>query len=238
VKTHTNRQFEAELRLLKERIIFMASQVEEMIAQTMKSLVTRDSLLAENMIKFDHQINALELEIDELCLRLLALRQPAGSDLRFITIALKIVTDLERMGDMGVNIAERTLELNQEPPLKPYIDLPNMAKLVQGMVKQSLDAFVKSDLEMAQEVLRKEEMVDQLNVQILRELLTYMIEDPKNITRGLRLIFISKYLERIADHATNIAEMVFFMVKGKDIRHLEKTLIDQTTLLSKGTVTE
>lgn len=234
MKTHINRQFEAELRLLKERIILMASQVEEMISQTMKALVTRDSPLAENMIKFDHQINGLEVEIDELCLKILALRQPAASDLRFITIALKIVTDLERMGDMGVNIAERTLELNQEPPLKPYIDLPHMAKLVQEMVKNSLDAFVRSDLELTQAVLRNEDMVDKLNVQILRELLTFMIEDPRNITRGLRLIFISKYLERIGDHATNIAEMVFFMVKGKDIRHLEKSKIEQASFLFEG----
>lgn len=230
METHIHRQFEAELRLLKERIIFMASQVEEMIALTMKALVTRDSPLAENMIKFDHQINAVEVEIDELCLKVLALRQPAASDLRFITIALKIVTDLERMGDMGVNIAERTLELNSEPPLKPYIDLPNMARLVQGMVKKSLDAFVRSDLELAREVFQNEEMVDKINVQILRELLTFMIEDPRTITRGLRLIFVSKYLERIGDHATNIAEMVFFMVKGKNIRHLEKSKIDSENL--------
>jgi phosphate transport system protein len=154
-------------------------------------------------------------------LKLLALRQPAARDLRFITTAIKINYDLERIGDMAVNICERVLELNQEPQLKPYIDLPTMAATVQLMVKESLEAFVKEDVELARKVTLDDEKVDQLLDQMFRELLTYMMQDTKTISRATRLLFISKYMERMADHAVNIAELVIFMVEGKIIRHLK-----------------
>jgi phosphate transport system protein len=155
-------------------------------------------------------------------LRLLALHQPTARDLRLITTGLKITTDLERIGDMAVNMCERALELNQEAQLKPFIDIPRMAEVAQTMLRQSLDAFVREDVELALKVCRDDDIIDHLNDQLFRELLSYMMEDPQTITRALRLLFIGKYLERIADHATNIAEMVVFMVKGKSIRHLDQ----------------
>jgi phosphate transport system protein len=175
------------------------------------------------VIEDDDTINTKEVEIDEFCLKLLALRQPAAKDLRFIATAIKINYDLERMGDMAVNICERVLELNQEPQLKPYIDLPQMAEIAQTMVKESLDAFVKEDPQLAWKVTQEDEKVDHLNEQIFRELLTYMSEDLKTISRSTRLLFISKYLERLADHAVNIAELVIFLVQGRIIRHLKVT---------------
>jgi phosphate transport system protein len=164
----------------------------------------------------------LDVEIDDLCIRLLALHQPAGKDLRFITTGLKITTDLERIGDMAVNICERALELNQEPQLKPYIDVPRMARIAQRMTRESLDAFVREDTSLALKVCKDDEEIDQLNSQIFREVITFMIEDPHTINRAMKISSISKYLERMADHATNIAEMVIFMVKGKSIRHMKE----------------
>ena len=216
---HTSRQYERELQELKEKILLLGGTVELMIASSMKSLLTRDSDLSKSVIASDPKVDAMELEIDHLCVSLLALRQPAASDLRFITTALKIVTDLERIGDLTVNIAERAMELNEEPPLKPYIDIPRMASKAAGMVHQALDAFVNRDPAQAREVLGEDDAVDRLNVQLFRELLTYMIEEPKNVARALRITFIAKYLERIADHATNIAQMVIFLCEGHDVRH-------------------
>ena len=187
--------------------------------EPVNELLNRDSELARSVIDSDPRVDAMELEIDHLCVNLLALRQPAASDLRFITTALKIVTDLERIGDLTVNLAERTIELNEEPPLKPYIDIPRMASQAAGMVHQALDAFVNRNSAMAREVLGEDDSVDRLNVQLFRELLTYMIEEPKNVARALRITFIAKYLERIADHATNIAQMVIFLCEGQDVRH-------------------
>ena len=219
-RQHTDKEYEGELKTLREHVLLMGAKVEEMIASSVRALVERDSDLARRMIDYDHQINRLEVETDELCLRILARRQPVASDLRFITIALKLVTDLERIGDLGVNICERVLELNQEPPLKPVTNLRNMADAAQGMVREALDAFVAGDAERAQQVIARDAVVDESYHQIFRELLTYMMEDPRNIYRATRLQSIAKYLERIGDHATNLAEMVVFMVKGKDIRHL------------------
>lgn len=217
---HISKQYEKELKTLREKILAMGNRLVDMIDQTMHALVERDSGLAQEMIEFDHEINRLEVEIDEMSLNIIALRQPAAGDLRFITLALKVTTDLERMGDLCVNIAERTLELNKEPQLKPYLDLPKMAEVTMGMIRDSLEAFLRRDDQLATQVTIRDDEVDQLNEQVFRELLTFMLEDPKTITRSTRLIFISKYLERMADHATNIAEMVIFMVKGKDIRHM------------------
>ena len=198
----------------------MGGNLVGMIKETLRALVERDSAAAKRMIEYDHEINRQEVMIDELSLNIIALRQPAARDLRFITLALKVSTDLERIGDLCVNIAERTLELNEEPQLKPYIDLPKMAEAAEGMIVDALEAFLRGDAKLAEEVTRRDDFVDQLNVQVFRELLTFMMEDPKTITRATRLMFIGKYLERMGDHATNIAEMVIFMVKGKDIRHM------------------
>ena len=216
---HISTAFDIELSQLKQSILVMGGKVELMIANSIKSLVDRDTPLALRTIAFDHEVNSAEMAIDERCLELLALRQPAARDLRFITIALKIVTDLERIGDLCANIAKRTLELNEEPPLKPYIDIPSMAHWTEVMVKEALDAFVRGDADLAVKVCKDDTFVDDLNIQVQRVLLTYMIEDPTTISRAMKLNYISKTLERIADHATNVAEMVIFMVKGKDIRH-------------------
>jgi len=216
---HTSRHYESELQDLKDKILLLGGTVEEMIASAMKSLVSRDPGLARKVIDDDVKVDAAEMEVDHLCLNLLALRQPAASDLRFITTALKMVTDLERIGDLAVNIAERSIELSQEPPLKPYIDIPRMAQAVSSMVRQALDAFVNRDPAQARGVLGQDDAVDKLNEQLFRELLTYMIEEPRNVSRAMRITFIAKYLERIGDHSTNIAQMVIFMCEGEDVRH-------------------
>jgi phosphate transport system protein len=219
---HTDKRYEEELKKLREEILYMGGMIEDQIQKSIKSLVERDSKLAELIIERDHEVNRLDVDIDDICVRLLALHQPAGRDLRFITTGLKITTDLERIGDMAVNICERALELNQEPQLKPYIDIPRMARVAQRMIRESLDAFVREDTELALKVCKDDEEVDQLNSQIFREVVTFMIDDPHTINRAIKISSISKYLERIADHATNIAEMVIFMVKGKSIRHLKE----------------
>ena len=211
--------FDEELGGLKEKILLMGSKVEEAIRLAMKSLVDRDTKLSRQIIRDDRDINDLEIEVDETCHRLLALHQPMASDMRFITSAMKINSDLERIGDMAVNIAERAITLNELPPLKPLIDIPRMASIAQEMVKVALDSLVNRDPVAAKKVCERDDEVDNLNDQIIRELLSYMIEDRAAITRALNLIFISRYLERIADHATNVAEDVVYMVQGKDIRH-------------------
>jgi phosphate transport system protein len=218
-RQHISASFDLELDKLRTMILAMGGKVEQMIAGSVKSLSERDSDLASRIIAMDHEVNGFEVAIDEKCLELLALRQPAARDLRFITLALKIVTDLERIGDQCANVAKRVREINEEPPIKPYIDIPRMAHWTEIMLKESLDAFVRGDVDLAVKVCKDDNFVDELNIQIQRELLSFMIEDPATITRAIKLNYISKYLERIADHATNIAEMVIFMVKGKDIRH-------------------
>ena len=218
-REHIIRQYDLELNEIREKLLEMGGKVEVMIANAMKSLVERDSKLADETIAFDHHINHMEVMIDEKCLQVLALRQPAARDLRFLTLALKIVTDLERIGDQCRNIAKRAKELNEEPPLKPYIDLPRMAVAAATMVREALDAFVKGDADLALKVCKDDAFVDNLNDQIQRELLVFMMSDPTTISRAIKVNYISKCLERVADHATNVAEMVIFMVKGKDIRH-------------------
>src|SRR2546425_337640 len=218
---HTDKRYEEDLKKLREDILYMGGLVEDQIQKAVSSLVDRDSALAETIIQRDQEVNRLDVEIDDLCIRLLALRQPAGGDLRFITTALKITTDLERIGDMAVNICERALELNMEPQLKPYIDIPRMARTSERMIRESLDAFVREDTDLALKVCKDDQEVDDLNSQIFRETISFMIEDPHTINRAMKISSLSKYLERIADHATNIAEMVIFMVKGKSIRHMK-----------------
>ena len=213
------RHFHEELEALKQTLLAMGGLVEDQIRRVMAALLERDSIVAQEVIDRDRQVNAYDVEVDEQCVNLLALHQPAAGDLRSITTAMKIVTDLERIGDQAVNIAQRVLELNRDPQLKPYIDLPRMAEKAQRMVKESLDAFVARDTELARQVCGKDAEVDALKEQIFRELLTFMMEDPRTIPRAIRVILISRFLERVADHATNIAEMVVYLVEGKMVRH-------------------
>ena len=214
------RRFDEELAELKQKILRMGSLVESQIRQALKALVDRDDDLAKQVIENDRQVNTMDVAVDEACLELLALQQPAARDLRFITTAMKISTELERMSDLAENICERAIELNKEPQLKPYIDIPLMAEHATKMVGEALDAFVRRDSGLARKVLDEDDYIDELNEQIFRELLLFMMENPKTISRAIRLSFISKYIERIADHATNVAELVVYMVEGKIIRHM------------------
>ncbi len=212
--------FDEELQHLKEKLLRMGSLVEDAIKNSVLSLVERDNDLARRVIDEDRLVNALDVEIDEESIRLIALRQPKAGDLRFITMAMKITTDLERMGDLGVNIAERALELNQEPILKPYIDIPRMRELAQGMTRDALDAFVRKDKKLATDVIMRDDEVDELKHSVLQELAFFMVQDPTTVTRAMKISFVAQYLERIADHATNIAEMVIYLIEGKIIRHM------------------
>ncbi len=227
-RLHTDKEYEAELTALRDRLLVMGGRVEEMIANSIRALVERDSELAKRTIEGDRLVNRAEIETDELCLRVLARRQPVARDLRFITSTLKLVTDLERIGDVCVNICERAIELNEEPPLKPLLDMPRMTEMIQSMVHDALDAFVVGDADKAQHVIERDREVDAYYAQAFRELLTYMIEDGRNISRAMGLQAVCKHLERIADHATNLAEAVVFMVKGKDIRHSGRKKVPKT----------
>jgi phosphate transport system protein len=215
IETH----FQKELEELSENLLRMATLVEQSINNAVQSLVKRDSELAQKALEAEDKINAMDIDINIKCLNLLALRQPMAIDLRFITAALKIITDLERMGDQAINIAERAVSLNQEPQIKPYIDIPRMAEIAQSMVKDVLDAFVNGDSKLARSVCERDDLVDGLNDQVFRELLTYMMSDPKTIKRAVQLMIVCRCLERIADHSTNIAEDVIFMVDALVIKH-------------------
>jgi phosphate transport system protein len=218
-KRHTSLHYEKELQAIKDGLIYLGALTETAIRKAMKSLSDRDTELARNVVRDDDEIDRLDTDLEERCIKILALRQPTAIDLRFITTAIKITGHLERIGDMAVNIAEKVMLLNEEPQLKPYIDLPRMAELVGGMIKDSLDSFVKSDLEQAEKVRRMEQVIDDLNEQIFRELLTFMMQDSKNIHRALLVMQVSKNMERIADHAKGIADMVTYMVTGECVRH-------------------
>jgi phosphate transport system protein len=211
--------FEAELQTLKNRLLTMGALVEERAHQAIKALVNRSQESAEQIIASDKEVNDLQIDIDDRCLKLLATQTPLASDLRLITSAMKINSDLERIGDQAVNIAENVIKLLPQPPLKPLIDIPRMAEIAQQMTRDALDSFVKRDVTLARDVLRRDDEVDSLKDQVFRELLTYMMADPGTIQRALALILISRNLERIADHATNIAEDVIFLVEAKDVRH-------------------
>jgi len=220
-RQHTDRHYDAELKELNLKILEMGGLVEKQIEHAVRGLVERDDALCRVTIERDRDVNRMDVDIDDLCIRLLALHQPAAKDLRLITTGLKITTDLERIGDIAVNLCERAIELNKEPQLKPFIDIPRMAQVAQTMLRQSLDSFVREDVDLALRVCRDDDVIDQLTQQLFRELMSYMVEAPQTITRATRLLFVAKYLERVADHATNIAEMVVFTVKGKSIRHLD-----------------
>jgi phosphate transport system protein len=211
--------FEAELQALRNQLLTMGGLVEERVHRAVHALVHRAEEEAQRIIATDKEINDLQIDVDNRCLRLLATQTPLAVDLRLITSAMKINADLERVGDQAVNIAESVLVLIPQPPLKPLIDIPRMATIAEKMIRDALDAFVKKDAELARDVLRRDDEVDELKDQVFRELLTYMMADPGTIQRALSLILISRNLERIADHATNIAEDVIFIAEAKDVRH-------------------
>ncbi|MEN6559815.1 MAG: phosphate signaling complex protein PhoU [Acidobacteriota bacterium] len=213
------RPFDEELKTLKEKLLEMASRAEEQIALAIRGLKDRQEALACQVLEREEAINLLDVEVDEMCMRLLALRQPMATDLRFITSAMKISNDVERIGDLAVNIAERTIDLLKAPQLKPLIDIPRMAQMAQDMVRDAINAFVNLDDKLARNVCERDDQVDQLNDQVFRELLTYMMEDNGTISRAVDLILVGRHLERIADHATNIGEDVIYMVRGKTIKH-------------------
>jgi phosphate transport system protein len=221
-KRHTDREYENELKELRERLLLMAGRVEEMITKSIKALIDRDAILARKTIEADRRVNRDEMEIDEMCLVVLAKRQPMASDLRFITLSLKMVVDLERIGDLAVNICERAIDLAPQPPLRPYTDIPQMAQLVRGMLHDAVDSFVDRDADKAQSVIDRDDLVDQHYLHTFQELLEVMQKNAGGVHRGLQLQSVAKWLERMADHITNLAEQVIFMVKGKDIRHAGK----------------
>jgi phosphate transport system protein len=218
-KRHTSTHYEKELRDVKESLIYLGALVEKAIELATEALVDRDTALAQRVICGDNTIDQLDVEIEEKCIRILALRQPTARDLRYITTAIKINGHLERIGDMAAKIAQKSIILSEEPPMKPYIDIPRMAEIARGMIRESLDALVNEDTELARKVRMEDETIDNLNEQVFRELLTFMLEDPKKIHRALIIMQISKSLERISDHAVGIADMVMYMVTGKIVRH-------------------
>jgi len=211
--------FEAELQGLRNQLLTMGGLVEERVHRAVQALIHREEEDASRVIAQDGEINDLQMDIDDRCLKLLATQTPLAVDLRLITSAMKINADLERIGDQAVNIAESVLVLIPQPPLKPLIDIPRMATIAEKMIRDALDAFVKRDPELARDVLRRDDEVDELKDQVFRELLTYMMADPGTIQRALSLILVSRNLERIADHATNIAEDVIFITEARDVRH-------------------
>jgi phosphate transport system protein len=213
------RHFDDELIELKQKLLKMADTAQQMIRLSIEALVQRKGALTDEVFSLENDVNRMEIEIEEEALRLLALRQPIAGDLRLLTAMLKINNDLERIADQAYNIAEIALNLLKEPPLKPLIDIPRMATIAQNMVKNSIHAFVHHDPELAQQVCASDDEVDLINDQIFRELLTYMMEDPRSITRAVELILVSRNLERVADHATNIGEEVVFIEEGKNIKH-------------------
>jgi phosphate transport system protein len=213
------RHFEEELELLQQRLLSMGGLAEDRMGDSVKAVTNRDPALVERILVGDEPINALHIEIDDRCFKLLALHQPMAADLRAIVAAVKINTDLERVGDLAVNIAEAAKRYLQHPPVKPLIDIPRMGDIAQRMLRDALDAFVRRDTQLAEAVLAADDTLDALKTQIFRELLTFMLSEPSTIEPALDLILISRHLERIGDHATNIAEDVIFMVSARDVRH-------------------
>ena len=213
------RHFVEELDYLRSRLLEMSALVEDSVYRSVLSLADKDPQQAQKVLQNEAEINRMEIEIDDLATRLLALQQPMATDLRLLTSAIKINNDLERMGDLAVNIVERALSLINEPLIKPLIDIPAMSTRVQSMIRKSLDAFVKRDAELARTVLVSDDAVDELRDSIYEELISYMERDPKTIRQGINLMFVARNLERLADHATNIAEDVLFLVEGVDVRH-------------------
>ncbi len=222
-KRHTSAEYERELQEVRDGLLYLSALTEKALEDGSNALREKNSELARRIIADDEQIDRLDVELEEKCIRLLALRQPAAKDLRFITTAIKITGHLERIGDKAANIAERVVLLNELPQIKPYVDIPRMADIVRGMIRKSLDALVREDIDLARQVREEDSVIDKLNEQIFRELLTFMMEDPHKIQSCIYVIQISKNLERIADHAESIAEMVVYMATGTSVRHKSGT---------------
>jgi phosphate transport system protein len=219
-RAHTDREYEGQLEELRERLLRMAGVVEQMIVDAVRATLTQDRPLAEATIARDTTVNRLEVESDELCLLILAKRQPMASDLRFVTLSLKMVTDLERIGDLAVNICERAIDLVGHPQPWPWDSIESMAKLVRAMIRDSIQSFVERDVDKAQRVLERDHEVDELYWQVFRNALEIMRKQPNSVHDGIHVQSIAKFLERMGDHGTNLAEQVVFMIKGKDIRHM------------------
>jgi phosphate transport system protein len=216
------RHFDREIEHLKELLLRMGAMVEDQINESIRALLERDTSVAQRVIDADREIDQMELDIDQHTIELIAMMQPAAVDLRFVATAMKITPELERIADLAVDVCERAIELNREPPLKPLIDIPRLARISQDMVRQALDAFVRRDAVLARQVISRDDEVDILTEQSFRELLTYMLEDSRNVSRAIRLTFIGKYFERMADGATNICEMVVYLAEGKVIKHSDE----------------
>jgi phosphate transport system protein len=216
---HINAEFDAELRSLKEQILAMGGLVDAQVSEVLEALGKRDTDRAQRVVDADRAVNQMELALDERCIRMLALRQPAASDLRFIAAALKMVTDLERIGDLAVNMAERVAALTEEPPLRAVHDLPGMAAAAQEMLHAALASFVAGDPVGAEAVLAADANMDAWMARLFVEVRDIMSGDPSTVARGLATIFFAKHIERMADHATNVAEMVIYLVRGLDVRH-------------------
>ncbi len=219
-RLHTDREYEHELTALRERVLFMGASVEELLTSAMRAFTERDTARAERICESDEQIDRLELEVDGACLHVLARRQPVASDLRFVTTTLKVVTDLERIGDLATNICERVIELGSNAPPAGAETIAQMADIARSMLREALDSFVAGDARRAQQVLERDLEVDQLYAALFPVLIKRMTSQPEVCDNAMRVLSIAKHLERIADHATNVAEMVVFMVEGEDVRHL------------------
>ena len=217
------RHFDKDIEDIKDLLLRMGAMVEDSISQSIRALLERDTALAEEVIRHDDEIDKMELEIDARTIELIAKMQPAATDLRFVAAIMKITPELERIADLAQDVCERAIELNREPPLKPQLEIPRLAQDAQLMVRDALDAFVRGDGKLARRVIAHDDIVDALTEQSFRELLTYMLEDPRNISRAIRLTFTGKYFERMADGATNICEMVVYLVEGKMIKHTPAT---------------
>jgi phosphate transport system protein len=211
--------FREELESLQGRLLEMGGLAEERVRAAVQGLVARDTGIIDSVLRGDEPINALHIDIDERCFRLLALHQPMATDLRAIVAAVKINTDLERVGDLAVNIAEAAKRYATHPPVKKLVDIPTMGSIAQAMLRDALDAYVRRDTGLAHQVLNEDDRLDSLKTQVFRELLTYMLQDQTTVEPALDLILVSRHLERIGDHATNIAEDVIFMVSALDVRH-------------------
>jgi phosphate transport system protein len=224
---YTDRSYAEELRVIRERLLRMAGRVENMIEQSMKALMDRDAELAKATIICDHDVNQDEVDLDAMCLELLATRQPMASDLRFVILTMKMVTDLERIADLAVNICERVIDLARKPPIGPFENISHMEVLVRRMIHDSIDAFVERDVEKARAVIETDDEVDDLYSTVFRAILDIMRSDSFVVHRGIKLQSVAKYLERIGDHATNLAEQVIQMIEGTDVRH-EGKLVEDT----------
>lgn len=219
MKAYTDQGYAEELREIRERLLLMADRVESIIASALQALINRDVEAASQTVLSDHIINQDEVDLDALCVQLLACRQPMASDLRFVTLTLKMVTDLERIADLAVNICERAKDLCDHPQMAPYVDIPEMGRLVRSMIRDSINAFIERDAAKAEEILERDDAVDDLYRKVFRHLLQLMNDQPDLIHAGIHIQSIAKYLERMGDHATNLAEQVIFMIEGTDVRH-------------------